>query len=172
MLVCSNDKEKRGLLRYFVIYNYSYNSKTLAISVVLLSALIGCFYWQLQKYHNNNHGALTSLGLAQQYVNNNTFVDAEQQLKKAIEQTSENNLQSLIKLRLARVQLQQKNIDGALNTLKEIKDQGWTALADDIHGDAQILKGDYKAAQTAYEKALQSNMLSTLVRIKLKNLLS
>lgn len=121
---------------------------------------------------NNNSSALISLGLARQYVEIGDFPTAEKHLQKALSQTNEANLQSLINLRLARVQLQQKNVDGALKTLDSVRAQGWSALAADIRGDAQMMKGDHQAARAAYEKALQSSALQALVRIKLNNLFS
>ncbi|MBT9431871.1 tetratricopeptide repeat protein [Candidatus Sodalis endolongispinus] len=125
--------------------------------------------------NDNNYGALTSMGLARQFAERGDFTAAEKQLQKALGQTREANLQSLINLRLARVQLQQKNVDGALKTLDGVKEQGWTALAEDTRGDAQVIKGDQQAARAAYEKALQSGApqaLQALVRMKLNNLSS
>lgn len=114
--------------------------------------------------NDNNYGALTSMGLARQFAELGDFSAEEKQLQKARGQTREANLQSLINLRLARVQFQQKNVDGALKTLDGVREQGWTALAEDTRADAQVIKGDQQAARTAYEKALQ-----TLVRMKLNN---
>lgn len=125
--------------------------------------------------NNNNYGALTSLSLAHYAVDKGDFAGAEKQLQKALTQTHEDNLQSMITLRLARVQLQLNNVDGALKTLAGIKQQGWTALAEDTRGDAQVIKGDDPAARTAYENALKANppqALQALVRMKLNNLSS
>lgn len=122
--------------------------------------------------NDNNYGALTSLGLARQYAERGDFAAAQTYLQKALGQTSEANLQSIINLRLARVQLQQNNVDGALKTLDGVKEKGWTALVEDTRGDAQVVKGDHQAARTAYEKALQSGAPQALVRMKLNNLSS
>lgn len=127
------------------------------------------------KNNNNNYGALTSMDLARFYAEKGDFTTAEQQLKKALTQTKEENLQTLIKLRLARVQIQAKNVDGALQTLTGIKQEAWSALADDIRGDALIIKGDNQAARDAYDKALKANppqALQALLRMKLNNLSS
>jgi len=48
-------------------------------------------------------------------------------------------------------------------------------LADDIRGDALIIKGDNQAARDAYDKALKANppqALQALLRMKLNNLSS
>jgi len=125
--------------------------------------------------NNNNYGALTSMDLARFYAEKGDFTTAEQQLKKALTQTKEENLQSLINLRLARVQLQGKNVDGALQTLTAVKPEAWSALADDVRGDAQVIKGNNQAARDAYNKALKANppqALQALLRMKLNNLSS
>ena len=125
--------------------------------------------------NDNNYGALTSMDLARFYADKGNFTAAEQQLKKALTQTKEENLQTLINLRLARIQLQTKNVDGALQTLSGIKQAAWSALADDIRGDAQLIKGDNQAARDAYDKALKANppqALQALLRMKLNNLSS
>ncbi|WP_213989984.1 tetratricopeptide repeat protein [Sodalis sp. dw_96] len=125
--------------------------------------------------NNNNYGALTSMDLARFYAEKGDFTTAERQLKKSLTQTKEENLQSLINLRLARVQLQGKNVDGALTTLAGVKPAAWSALADDIRGDAQLIKGNNQAARDAYDKALKANppqALQALLRMKLNNLSS
>jgi predicted negative regulator of RcsB-dependent stress response len=66
-------------------------------------------------------------------------------------------------------------VDGALQTLTGIKQEAWSALADDIRGDALIIKGDNQAARDAYDKALKANppqALQALLRMKLNNLSS
>lgn len=124
------------------------------------------------EHNKNNYGALTSMGLARLFAERGNFVAAEKQLRKAFRQTRDVNLQVLINLRVARVQLHQRNIDGALKTLDGVKETGWKMLAEDIRGDALVLKGDDQAARAAYKKALQSNALQALVRMKLNNLSS
>ena len=125
--------------------------------------------------NDNNYGALTHMDLARYYVNKGNFAAAEQQLAKALTQTKEDNLQALINIRLARVQLQAKNVDGALKTLGNITHEGWSALVEDVRGDAQVIKGNNQAARDAYEKALKANppqALQALLRMKLNNLSS
>lgn len=125
--------------------------------------------------NNNNYGALTSMDLARFYVDNGNFAAAEKQLQKALTQTNEENLEALIYVRLARVQLEAKNVDGALKTLEKETHAGWSALVEDARGDAQVIKGNNQAAREAYDKALKANppqALQALLRMKLNNLSS
>lgn len=58
--------------------------------------------------NKNNYGVLVGLELAHDFVEQNAFDKAAQQLSQALGQTKDENLLSLINLRLARVQLQLK----------------------------------------------------------------
>lgn len=121
----------------------------------------------------NNYGVLAALQLAQHEVDQKNFAKAEQQLAWAQGQTKDENLKSLIDLRLARVQLQENKLDDALKTLDLIKATGWVAMAQDIRGDVLVKKGDVKGAREAYSKGLASDAsqsLQSLLRMKLNNL--
>lgn len=121
----------------------------------------------------NNYGVLAALQLAQHEVDQKNFAKAEQQLAWAQGQTKDENLKSLIDLRLARVQLQENKLDDALKTLDLIKATGWVAMAQDIRGDVLVKKGDVKGAREAYSKGLASDAsqsLQGLLRMKLNNL--
>lgn len=121
----------------------------------------------------NNYGVLAALQLAQHEVDQKNFAKAEQQLAWAQGQTKDENLKSLIDLRLARVQLQENKLDDALKTLDLIKATGWVAMAQDIRGDVLVKKGDGKGAREAYSKGLASDAsqsLQGLLRMKLNNL--
>lgn len=121
----------------------------------------------------NNYGVLAALQLAQHEVDQKNFAKAEQQLAWAQGQTKDENLKSLIDLRLARVQLQENKLDDALKTLDLMKATGWVAMAQDIRGDVLVKKGDVKGAREAYSKGLASDAsqsLQGLLRMKLNNL--
>lgn len=116
---------------------------------------------------------MAALQLAQHEVDQKNFAKAEQQLAWAQGQTKDENLKSLIDLRLARVQLQENKLDDALKTLDLIKATGWVAMAQDIRGDVLVKKGDVKGAREAYSKGLASDAsqsLQGLLRMKLNNL--
>lgn len=122
---------------------------------------------------HDNYGALASLELARRSVDQSDFAKAEQQLKQALAQTKNGDLQALINLRLARVQLQQKNADGALKTLDAVTAAGWAAMAADVRGDALVSKGDNQGAREAYNKGMAANPpqgLQAMLRMKLNNL--
>ncbi|QYM95099.1 YfgM family protein [Dickeya ananatis] len=122
---------------------------------------------------HGNYGALTALALAHQFVEKSDIAKAEQQLRLALSQTKDGDLQAMINLRLARVLLQQKKPDEALKTLDTIKLEGWAAMVADVRGDVLASKGDNQGARDAYSKGMAakpSQGLQSLLRIKLNNL--
>lgn len=125
--------------------------------------------------NSNNYGVFAALQLADHFVEAKDFANAEKQLTQAQSQTKEENLLSLVNLRLARVQMQQNKFDDALKTLDGVKGEGWAALQQDVRGNVLLAKGDAKGAREAYSKALDSKPSQTLqnmLRMKLNNLSS
>lgn len=124
----------------------------------------------IQKNYNNYSGFI-ALQLAKKFVENQAFDKAEQQLISALLNTKDNNLLSLIYLRLARVQLQLKQFDKALKSLDNIYSDFWLGMAENIRGDILLEKNDIEGARAAYKKSIESSIASSqLLRLKLNNL--
>ncbi|MBS1203369.1 MAG: hypothetical protein H6R25_268 [Proteobacteria bacterium] len=123
--------------------------------------------------NKNTYGALASLELAQQYVEKNELDKAASQLQQGLAATSDENLQSMINVRLARVQVQQKQQDAALKTLDAVKGESWSAIVADLRGEALLSKGDKQGARTAWENGIKNNAspaLSEMMQMKINNL--
>ncbi|VYU39736.1 YfgM family protein [Metakosakonia massiliensis] len=123
--------------------------------------------------NKNTYGALASLELAQQYVNKDQLEKASAQLQQGLAATSDENLKSMISLRLARIQVQLKQQDAALKTLDNIKGESWAVIVADLRGEALLSKGDKQGARTAWEKGVSSNAspaLSEMMQMKINNL--
>ncbi|AGB83581.1 Uncharacterized protein conserved in bacteria [Serratia rubidaea] len=130
---------------------------------------------QFIQANGNSYGVMAALELAKHFVEQKDFAKAEQQLVLAQGKAKEDNLLSVVNLRLARVQLQEKKLDEALKTLDGVKGEGWAAMLADIRGDVLLAKGDAKGAREAYSKGLESNpsqAQQALLRMKLNNLSS
>lgn len=125
--------------------------------------------------NSNSYGVLAALQLAKHFVDQNDFAKAEHQLVLAQSQTKDDNLLSMLNLRLARVQLQEKKLDDAMKTLEGVKGEGWAAMMQDVRGDVLLAKGDVKGAREAYSKGIEYNASQALqvsLRMKLNNLSS
>ncbi|WP_312046387.1 YfgM family protein [Erwinia sp.] len=123
--------------------------------------------------NSNTYGALASLDLAKRYVDNNELDKAAAQLQSGLKATKDANLQAVLNLRLARIQLQQKQPDAVLKTLDTIKGEGWTAIIADVRGEALLSKGDSKGAREAWSKGIASNAspaLKEMLQMKMNNL--
>ena len=123
--------------------------------------------------NNNTYGALASLDLAKQYVETNQLDKAITLLQSGLEDTKDANLQAVINLRLARIQLQQSQADAALSTLNNVKGDGWTAIVADIRGEALLSKGDKQGARDAWSKGAESQAspaLKQMLQMKMNNL--
>lgn len=123
--------------------------------------------------NSNTYGALASLDLAKRYVDNNQLDKAAAQLQSGLNDAKDANLQAVLNLRLARIQVQQKQPDDALKILDQIKGEGWAAIVADIRGEALLSKGDTQGAREAWNKGIASDAASTLkemLQMKVNNL--
>ncbi|MCW0306187.1 YfgM family protein [Pantoea ananatis] len=121
----------------------------------------------------NTYGALAALDLAKQYVDSNQLDKAATLLQNGLKDTKDANLQAVINLRLARIQLQQNQADAALKTLDGVKGDGWTAIVADIRGEALLSKGDKQGARDAWSKGVESDAspaLKQMMQMKMNNL--
>lgn len=130
----------------------------------------------LQSFVTDNkttYGALGALALAQQDVNHNALTKATEALQQGSASAKNTDLQSVINLRLARLQIQQKQADAALQTLAAVKGTGWAAMVADLRGEALLSKGDVQGAREAWSQALQtqaSPALAEIIKMKINNL--
>ncbi|MEK9499334.1 YfgM family protein [Photorhabdus sp. P32] len=124
---------------------------------------------------NNSYGVMAHMHLAQLAVEKNELTKADQFLSAAAGQAKNEDLQALVNIRLARVQLAEDKADAALKTLEQVKGSGWVAVAEDIRGDALLKKGDIAGARAAYTKGLSSDspqVIKSMLNLKLNNLSS
>lgn len=113
---------------------------------------------------------LLTLQLAQQAVESNDLESAASQLKFAADSAPDANLQSIAKLRLARVQLALEDASAALSTVQSITGDAFSAQSEEIKGDAYVQQGDFDKARLAYGQALEANANNSLLKMKLDNL--
>lgn len=123
--------------------------------------------------NSNTYGALAAMDLAKQYVDAGQLDKAATLLQNGLKDTEDANLQAVINLRLARIQLQQNQADAALKTLDGVKGDGWTAIVADIRGEALLTKGDKQGARDAWSKGVESDAspaLKQMMQMKMNNL--
>ena len=79
---------------------------------------------------------------------------ARAQLAFVLDRTSEDELKQIARLRLAAVQLDDKQYDDALRTLDAKHDDAFAAVYADLRGDILVAAGRQPEARTAYQTAL------------------
>lgn len=119
-------------------------------------------------YSETSYASLAALKLAQQYVEQNKFDQAEEQLRWVVDQSNE-TFDQVARLRLARVQLQQQKLDDALNTVDAIKDDAYKASALLIKGEVLLAKQDVDAAKQAFIEAKEASkgIVAPMLRLRL-----
>lgn len=129
----------------------------------------------VEKFVSENKGAyavFAQLEQARQAANKGDFAAVKSQLEKALAASDDATLQNVIRFRLALVEYQLGNFDGALAVLANLKDKAWDLRKQILAGDVLAAKGDKAAAKSAYEqaKANASEQEQMLIDIRLNNL--
>ncbi|QIQ20746.1 YfgM family protein [Zophobihabitans entericus] len=116
------------------------------------------------KETNNVYGAFSAMKAAQYYVEIlKDYAGAQALLEDALKKTDETAIQSIINVRIARLQYQQGQNEESLKTLDKVKDVSWAAVANDLRGDVLVSLERYSDALAAYGLALNSEPTSELV---------
>lgn len=110
----------------------------------------------LQKYSSTPYATLAAFALSKLKIDANEPVAAEAHLRWILQNDSDDNIQMVAKLRLARVLLAQQKYDDALAVVPAGDSGSFKSSFDEVKGDIYLAKGDKKSAQEAYRQALQS----------------
>ena len=126
----------------------------------------------IKNYEKTSYAVLALLDKAKIAVENNDFTLAEDALKQAMAQSTDDILSSITALRLASVQFQLGQFEPALDSLKLVKEQAWSGAKNILAGDIQLAKGDKEAAKASYQQAQQhaSPLEQQLIQVRLNNL--
>lgn len=100
------------------------------------------------------YATLVALRLAEVQAAKGDADGARANLENAYQHTREDALKTLAGLSLARVELAQKKPQDALDLLEKLPAPGYTALRDELRGDALVALGRKDDARTAYTDAL------------------
>jgi len=108
----------------------------------------------MQDYDGTPYAGKAALLLAAVRFNAGDLAGARQNLEWAVKNASETAVQHSARLRLGRLLLDQKDLDGAL-ALASIKDRaGFESEYEELKGDVLLAKGDRAGAHLAYQAAL------------------
>lgn len=112
---------------------------------------------QFANQENNSYGVFAALKVAQFYaMDRKEYSKAENILSTALTKTKEDELRDIVLLRIARLQLQQRQFAKSITTLNEIKGKSWMPLAARVRGDVYLKQQKYQESITAYQEALDA----------------
>ena len=105
-------------------------------------------------YEDTPHAALAALEQAEGLVKAGKLADAEALIRFAVDKGVPETVQSVARLRLARLLIARAEPQRALDALREIKIEGFTAEIENLRGDAFLALDKRAEALKAYEAAL------------------
>lgn len=115
--------------------------------------------------NSNIYGALAALNLAKRYLDAAQLEKAVPLLARARVAAADDGLAALAALRLARVKLQLKQTDAALQLLDSIKGESWAAMVASVRGDILLAKGDKAGARAAWDRGIMADPPPALKQI-------
>ncbi|MGH8282881.1 MAG: YfgM family protein [Gammaproteobacteria bacterium] len=110
----------------------------------------------VNNYSDTPYAAQAALAMAQYDVGTGKPDDAMQMLDWVIQNSKDDGLKLLARLRLARVKLAVDDPRAALTALSGVQPGGFAALYDDVRGDAYLKLGQTVQARDAYQQELNA----------------
>lgn len=108
----------------------------------------------IAEHANTPYAALASLSLAQQAVDQNDLDGAGAHLRWVMQNAKVDEVRKLAQVRLARVLVAQGQTDEALQQVSGLGSGSFSALAEEVKGDAYLAQGRRADALRAYQAAL------------------
>ncbi len=133
-----------------------YNAISTAMTDESSEALLENVTSLQQDYSSTPYAALASLALAKQNSESNDLGVATQQLRWAMENSGQESVKSIARIRLARVLTAQSKHDEALEVLSVPLSPAYTSLVEEVRGDVYRAQGEVDKARKAYNRAILS----------------
>lgn len=108
----------------------------------------------ITQYGKTTYAVFSKLAQARLAVQKDDYATAETDLRWALDNNSEDNLEHLIRIRLARVLAAQEKYQEAKTLLNVRKTGAFAAGYNELKGDIAKQEGNIEAARTAYQQAL------------------
>lgn len=122
----------------------------------------------IQRYPRTPYATMAALTLAKNATLQKDWSKAAEQLRWASSHGKDKRLRTIAKLRLARVLLQSKQYEEAINVAAAIKENNFQALALEIKGDVMQQQGQAAQAHDFYLRAQSFPKLDKSLRARLE----
>ncbi len=107
-------------------------------------------------FSDTPYGVLGALQTAKHRVQTDDLEGAASALQFAIDEASDADLKAVAAVRLARVLLELERASDALAALPSDAPSSFEGLIETVRGDIHLEQGDFDAARTAYQRAVDS----------------
>ncbi len=124
----------------------------------------------MAEFDDTPYASLSALVLAKQYLSAGEALKSQQQLEWVINNTSQDELKYLAKVRLARVYMSSQQGDHALSILNETFPQSFKAIVLELKGDLLVTMGKLDQARQAYNEALGLSAGNSWLQLKIDDL--
>ena len=163
----SNQKQAEMASKLFSELEYSVKLKRASQAQSLLQQIDNDF--ANTPYQDQGHLLMSKL-----FIDATEYDNAIIQLEFLLDNSEEESLQHISRLRIARIKLQQNFLDEALTTLQTESMGTFEAKYEEIKGDIYSEKGDLLQARESYHRALElmlpGNFDYDFIQIKLKDI--
>ncbi|MDU0354414.1 tetratricopeptide repeat protein [Paraglaciecola aquimarina] len=124
----------------------------------------------IDTHSDTGYSLLMALELAKKAIDSKDLPEAAKQLEFVAANTQVSAVKSVAQVRLARVQLEQGDLDAALATAEKIEDEAFSGASHEIKGDVYQAQELFDKARAAYSAALEGNERNPVLKMKLDNL--
>jgi len=125
----------------------------------------------ITEFGDTPYAVFAALDLARLHGEQGNSAAAKQQLQWVMDNSSEQGLQQIARLRMARLLLNEGDLGAAQKLVDAAPADSFAGEFAQLRGDIALARDDREAARKAYEQALASNVSNTdLVQMKLDDL--
>ena len=124
----------------------------------------------IDSHSESGYAMLMALEMAQQAIERKDLAEAAKQLEFVASNAKLSAVKSVAQLRLARIQIEQGELELALASADTVSDQAFKGQSQEIKGDVYQAQQLFDKARAAYSAALETNGGDQVLKMKLDNL--
>lgn len=106
-------------------------------------------------YASTPYASLAVLHQAKIQIEREDNVVAEESLRWVLNNSKQDSVQDVARLRLARLLIADNKVDQALEMANSVISDAYASLVNEIRGDIFVVKGEIEQAKGAYDQAMQ-----------------
>jgi predicted negative regulator of RcsB-dependent stress response len=124
----------------------------------------------IDSHSDTGYAMLMALEMAQQAIERKDLTEAAKQLEFVASNAKLSAVQSVAQLRLARIQIEQGELELALASADKVTDPAFKGQSQEVKGDVYLAQQLFDKARAAYSAALETNTRDQILKMKLDNL--